>query len=53
MQPPPPSAMQAPPGGGAQPPPPNPLGTPPRTSAWGHVAELLRYSFEGWRGVGV
>jgi hypothetical protein len=55
MQPPP--GLQPPPG----PPPPPAMGParptspgrPPRTSVKEYVGEMFRYSFEGWRGVGV
>jgi Cytochrome b5-like Heme/Steroid binding domain len=67
MPPPPPDGMQPPPGPGLPPPPPdgmqpppgmppppqNPLGTPPRSSVRDHIGELFRYTFEGWKGVGV
>jgi hypothetical protein len=54
---PPPPGMQAPPG--PQPPPvmepprPSLIAEPPRSSVKDHLSELFRYSFEGWRGIGV
>jgi len=48
----PPPGMPPPPDGG---PPPFPvqLAAPPRATAWTHVAEMFRYGFEGFKGVGV
>ncbi len=49
---PPPPGMTHPPAG-PQPPRPHPAARQPRSSVMDHVGELFRYSFEGWRGVGV
>jgi hypothetical protein len=53
VQPPPPDGVQPPPPDSLAPPPPNPLSTPARPSAWGHIGEMFRYAFEGWKGLGV
>jgi len=62
----PPPGMTQPPPGMTQPPPgmtqpptgpqplrPDPPARPPRSSVMDYVGEFFRYSFEGWRGVGV
>jgi hypothetical protein len=53
----PPSGLVPPPGPqpppGLEPPRANVPGGPPRSTVRDHVSEMFRYSFEGWRGVGV